>query len=274
MLPFLTDHLPGWSRKTIKQRLAQGCVTVNGASVKQFDYALHPGDAVEVSTTTNPTPPVRVTLEILYQDRWLVAINKPAGLLSVNNATGTAANALTILRRQLARPSRPVKLWPAHRIDCGTSGVLLFATSRSTREALAATWSECEKTYLAVVEGCPDPNHGTIDQPLRPDREKYLMHVGQHPHAKTAITHYQTERAGAARSLLRIRLATGRQHQIRAHLAWLGYPVVGDPRYGTAGPRLGLHAVSLRLTHPETQQAMRLEAPPPLDFMALLAPGA
>ena len=200
----------------------------------------------------------------------MIAIDKPAGLLSVGNDQETQLHALALLRHQLARSLPSVKLFPVHRIDRDTSGVLLFATSRETREAVMARWDEAEKTYLAVVEGCPDPARGTIDQPLRMDEEEYRMHVGPHPEAKRAVTHYETEQTVGERSLVRIRLETGRQHQIRAHMAWLGCPVVGDPRYGTAGPRLGLHALRLCIALPGGDRKLVFEAPVPKDFWALL----
>ena len=129
---------------------------------------------------------------------------------------------------------------------------------------------DAEKTYLAVVAGRPDPAQGTIDEPLRLDEVEYRMHVGAHPGAKPAVTHYETERTAEGRSLVRVRLETGRQHQIRAHLAWLGCPVVGDPRYGVAGARLGLHALRLAIFHPGTGRELVCEAPVPADFRALL----
>ena len=140
------------------------------------------------------------------------------------------------------------------------------------REAVMARWDASEKTYLAVVEGRPDPARGTIDQPLRLDETEYRVHAGAHPDAKPAVTHYQTERTAGGRSLVRVRLETGRQHQIRAHLAWLGCPVVGDPRYGAAGRRMGLHALSLKIIHPGDGQELRFEAPVPADFRALMPP--
>lgn len=155
--------------------------------------------------------------------------------------------------------------------DRDTSGVLLFATSRQIREAVMALWGEAEKAYLAIVEGAPNPAQGTIDQPLRQDDETYHMHVGDHPDAKPAITHFQTETTAGDRTLLQVQIDTGRQHQIRAHLAWLGHPVIGDPRYGTAGIRLGLHALRLAITQPVTGKRLIFETPAPEDFLALLA---
>jgi len=270
LLTFLNIRLKGWTRNKIKQRLKTGCVFVNDQPITQHDHELKAGDDVEVRAVGRSMQRGTSQLEILYSDRDLIAINKPAGLLSVASADENKRHALAILRNQLSRPKRPVSLWPVHRLDRDTSGVLLFATSREMREAVNAGWSEAEKIYLAVVEGCPNPSQGSIDQPLRMDSEKYHMHVGPHPEAKKAITHFDTRRTVGDRALLEVKLETGRQHQIRAHLAWLGHSVIGDPRYGTDGPRMGLHALSLSINRPKTGKRITFETPAPDDFLDLL----
>ena len=270
LLTFLNTQLKGWTRNKIKQRLKAGCVFVNCQSITQYDHELKAGDDVEVRAAVKTRQRGTSQLEILYSDRDLIAINKPAGLLSVATVDENKHHALAILRNQLSRPKRPVKLWPVHRLDRDTSGVLLFATSREMREAVNEGWSGAEKIYLAVVEGCPNPGQGSIDQPLRMDSEKYHMHVGPHPEAKKAITHFDTLRTVKNRALLEVQLQTGRQHQIRAHLAWLGHPVVGDPRYGTDGPRMGLHALRLSITRPKTGKRLTFETPAPDEFLELL----
>jgi len=270
LLPLLILRLQGWSRSTIKQRLKNGCVMVNGEQVTRHDHDLKVGDQVVVEASARGTPNLQPQFDILYKDRDLIAINKPAGLLSVSSRKDNEPHALGMLREQLSRRNKPVKLWPVHRIDRDTSGVLLFATSREIREAVMKEWKSAEKTYLALVEGCPKPAAGTIDQPLRPDPVIYQMHVGEHPDAKRAVTHFTTERNVGQRTLLRVELETGRQHQIRAHLAWLGHPVVGDQRYGTVGARMGLHALRLTITRPETNMPLEFEASAPADFLALL----
>ncbi len=267
---FLQAELPDWSRKTLKQRLQAGCVSVNGTAIVQHDYALEAGDRVEVSAAPLRAGPSPSMLEVLFADRDLIAINKPAGLLSVGTAREPRQHALSMLRKQMSHRSREVRLWPVHRIDRDTSGVLLFATSREMREAVMAEWGAAEKIYWAVVRGRPVPPQGTIDQPLRLNPVDFHVRVGPHPEAKRALTHYATERTSGNRSLVRIRLETGRQHQIRAHMAWLGCPVVGDPRYGTAGGRMGLHALRLKIVHPVTRKELTVEAPVPADFRALL----
>lgn len=270
LLAFLNTQLKGWARNKIKQRLKAGCVFVNSQPTMQYDYELKVGDAVEVRAAIKNTHGGTSRLEILYSDSDLIAINKPAGLLSVASADENKNHALAILRNQLSRPKRPVKLWPVHRLDRDTSGVLLFATSHEMREAVNAGWSSAEKIYLVVVEGCPNPGQGTIDQPLRMDSERYHMNVGSHPEAKKAITHFDTRRSVKGRALLEVQLETGRQHQIRAHLAWLGHPVIGDPRYGTDGPRMGLHALRLSITQPKTGKRLTFETPAANEFLDLL----
>jgi 23S rRNA pseudouridine1911/1915/1917 synthase len=275
LLIFLVAKLQGWSKKKIKQRLQGGSVIVNGVSVVKHDHPLNVGDDVEVLAqgkrfVSNKSQQANLKLDVLFRDPDLVVINKPAGLLSVGTEQESKLHALAILRNQLSRGTQDVKLWPVHRLDRDTSGVLMFATSREMREAVNANWTGAEKVYLAVVEGIPKPDRGTINQPLRLDSKQYKMHVGAHNDAKNAITHFSTMRTVNERSLLEVNLETGRQHQIRAHLSWLGYPVVGDPRYGTVGPRMGLHALRLLVTRPGSDERLTFEAPMPTDLTTLL----
>lgn len=275
LLVFLNAKLKGWSKKKIKQRLQSGAVIVNEVSVVKHDHPLNVGDNVEVLAlgkrfVSTKSKQANLKLDIVFRDNDLIVINKPAGLLSVATAKENKLHALAILRNQLSQAKQDIKLWPVHRLDRDTSGVLMFATSREMREAVNAKWSEAEKVYLAVVDGVPEPDNGTIDQPLRLDEKQYKMHVGAHCDAKNAVTHFSTIRTVNQRSLLEVKLETGRQHQIRAHLSWLGYPVVGDQRYGTAGPRMGLHALRLSIIRPTTNERLTLEAPMPTDLVTLL----
>jgi len=140
LLLFLSARLQGWTRNKIKQRLQAGCVMVNGRSVSQHDHPLVVGDSVEVRAEAKGARQGTPYLEILYADRELIAINKPAGLLSVATAKDNKNNALAILRNQLSRPKHPVKLWPVHRLDRDTSGVLLFATSPNGTRRRKPIW--------------------------------------------------------------------------------------------------------------------------------------
>ena len=277
LLEFLFAHLNGWSKKTIKQRLQGSSVAVNGQVTTKHDFILNVDDVVEVGVVQKAGISAQTTtrLEIIYQDKDLIAINKPAGLLSVGTTQENKQHALALLRNQLSRGKNSVKLWPVHRLDRDTSGILLFATSKEMREAVMANWGKSEKIYLAVVEGTPRENKGTIDQPLRLDEKEYRMHVGAHKDAKPAITHYEVKENKEKRSLLEVSIETGRQHQIRAHMAWLGHSIIGDERYGKKpfnknGERMGLHSMRLSIIHPKTKKLLRFEVDAPRDFYALL----
>lgn len=270
LLPFLNTQLKGWTRNNIKKRLKTGCVTVNDVPIMQHDHALSVGDNIEVRAAGKPMVRETARLEILYSDPDIVVINKPTGLLSVASDDEKKQHALALLRQQLSRPKQPVKLWTVYRLDRETSGVLVFVTSRKMREAINENWGHAEKTYLAIVDGSPNPSQGRIDQPLRTDHENQQVIVGPHEDAKKAVTHFKTLRTVNGRSLVEIRLETGRHHQILAHMAWLGHPIVGDGNYGTYGPRTGLHAVSLTITRPETGKRLTFETPMPANMMDLL----
>lgn len=272
LLPFLFETLDGWSKKTVKQRLQGASVAVNGVVTTKHDFILNENDVVEVGVvqkTGKAAPAVR-KLEIIHQDKELIAINKPAGLLSVGSSKENKEHALALLRQQLTRGKERLQLWPVHRLDRDTSGILLFATSKEVREQVMEKWSDSEKTYLAIVEGRPKEAQGTINEPLRMDEKEYHVHVGAHKDAKPAVTHYKVEQTKENTSLLEVQIETGRQHQIRAHMAFLGNPVIGDERYGKKGGRMGLHALRLKIIHPVTKNPLTFEVDAPRDFYMLL----
>jgi 23S rRNA pseudouridine1911/1915/1917 synthase len=271
LLAALAARFSNWSRNTLKQRLRLGCVLVNGHTVSRHDHPLAAGDVVEVvakglgetSRERVPMPPV------LFDDDDLIAIDKPVGMLSVATDEQREGHALAIVRAALSRPGHPVPLWPVHRLDRETSGVLLFARSREACDAVQAAWASTEKTYLAVVEGHPDPAEGVIDAPLWED-DNLRVRVGEHEGCRPARTHYRTQRTTRGRALLEVRLDTGRKHQIRAHLAHLGHAIVGDARYGRRDARLGLHSLRLVLPHPRDGRQVVVVASPPAELLALL----
>lgn len=277
LLEFLFSTLTGWSKKSVKQRLQGSSVAVNGVVTTKHDFILNADDIVEVGVVQKKGTAAQTInkLEIIYRDKDLIAINKPAGLLSVGTTQENKQHALALLRTQLSRGKKnnngnAVKLWPVHRLDRDTSGILLFATSKEMREAVMSNWAKSEKVYLAVVEGRPKETKGTIDQPLRPDDKEYRMHAGEHPYAKSALTHYEVKESNDKRSLLEVSIETGRQHQIRAHMAWLGHSIIGDERYGTKGPKMGLHSKKLTIIHPKTKKSLTFEVDAPRDFYSLL----
>lgn len=271
LLATLEGHFATWSKNTLKQRLRLGCVQVNGRVVSRHDHPLVAGDAVEIVAKGlgEAVREQKPSLPVLFQDDDLIAIDKPAGLLSVATEEQRQYTALAMVRESLSRPGRPALLWPAHRLDRETSGVLLFARSREMCDAVQADWGNAEKTYLAIVEGEPQPPEGVVEVPLWEDAT-LRVRAGEHEGAKPARTRYTTTRLGRGRTLLEVELDTGRKHQIRAHLAHLGHPIVGDDRYGVRDARLGLHSLRLRLRHPRDGKALEITASPPSGFMALL----
>ena len=276
LLEFLFTNLEGWSKKKIKQRLQGSGITVNSEVTTKHDFIVSIDDIITVGVVqrAGTSTPLNNKLEIIYQDKDIIAINKPAGLLSVGTTQENKRHALALLRTQLSRVkkgnSSHLKLWPVHRLDRDTSGILLFATSKEIRESVMSNWGVSEKIYLAIVKGTPSEPTGTITQPLRLDETEYRMHVGEHPDAKSAITHYKVKESKERRSLLEVKIETGRQHQIRAHMAWLGHSIIGDERYGTKGGRMGLHAMKLTIIHPKTKNTLSFEVDAPRDFYALL----
>ncbi len=271
LLDLLARHFTTWSRNTLRQRLRLGCIEVNGTTASRHDQPLQAGDVVEIHAKGEGRVAKQVApgLPVLFADDDLIAIDKPAGLLSVSTDDERQRTALAIVRTSVSLPGRPAALWPVHRLDRETSGVLLFARSRDVGDRVQVDWAMTEKFYAAIVEGRPDPPAGTIERPLWEDKN-LRVHVGDHEDARPACTRYTTVAMGRDRSRLEVMLETGRKHQIRAHFAWLGHPVVGDERYGTRASRLCLHAQRLVLRHPRTGEPLRLEAPVPTALLAEL----
>ena len=266
LLLFLNEALSDWRPRTVKDRLKGRCVCVNGEVVTHHRFVLRENDHVEVHKSPVNVENVGGGIRILYQDASLVGILKPAGLLSVGTEQVPTKHALAMVRDALGARQ---KLWPVHRLDRETSGVLLFARSREICDALQSNWKRVTKVYRAVVEGHASPPEGVIDQPLCEDKN-LMVRVRHHGDAKESRTIYKTLKKGIERSLLEIQLDTGRRHQIRAHLAWLGHPVVGDGRYGRKSTRMALHAQRLSFQHPVSDEAVVLRAQTPSEFQRLL----
>ena len=210
-------------------------------------------------------------LEILYEDEWLVAVNKPAGLVvhpTYKNVSGTLLDALRA--RHGGAP-----LFLLGRLDRLTSGLVIAAKSRETCAAMQRSWPDAEKDYLAVVAGNVDPVRGEIDLALGTDPADRRRRVVR-PDGAPSVTRFErlaySEAAGM--SLLRCRLVTGRRHQIRVHLQARGWPVVGDPVYGGLEPpafsRQALHAWSVAVPHPVSGDRVRIIAPLPSDLRGFL----
>jgi 23S rRNA pseudouridine1911/1915/1917 synthase len=223
--------------------------------------------------------PEAVEVEIVLEDEHLLVVDKPAGLVT-HPAPGHHGPTLAgALRGRAAGGPAPDRAGIVHRLDRGTSGLLLVAKSDAVHAALQRQMKarEVRREYLALVDGHADADSGTIDAPLGRDRVRRTLVSTRSDRPRSAVTHFEVIDRLPATTLLRVRLDTGRTHQIRAHLAAIGLPVCGDAQYGgrACGRRLGLrrqflHADRLMFSHPETGEMLHCESKPPVDLRRAL----
>jgi 23S rRNA pseudouridine1911/1915/1917 synthase len=284
----LAAALPQYSRARLQRWIREGAVRLAGAPVRARDR-VRGGERLEVRAEFAEDSAVEaqsLPLQILYEDSALLVLDKPAGLVvhpGAGNRSHTLQNALLAHDGALARVPRAGLV---HRLDKQTSGLLMVARTPEAHTRLVAALAarEITREYLALVWGRPLAG-GRIDEPIGRDRRartRMAVTRGGRP----AVTHYRIEERFDAQTLLRVRLETGRTHQIRVHLAHIGFPVVGDPVYGgrrrrvAAGPqqavlrgfqRQALHAARLSFEHPLTRHPLSFEAPVPEDLARLLA---
>ena len=254
------------SRAAAQRAIEGGEVTVDGAA-RPKNHRVEAEERVAIATReAPPPPPPAATFTTVYEDPDLMVVEKPAGLVT-HPAPGH--HGLTLAELLPAGSS------VVHRLDKDTSGLLLVARSDAALEALQAMMKAREVTreYTALVEGHPDAELGTIDAPIGRDRANRTVMSTRTDRARDAITHFEVLERLPRTSLLRVRLETGRTHQIRAHLAAIGHPVVGDPQYrgSASGRRLGLsrqflHASTLMFRHPFTGELVRCESKPPVEL--------
>ncbi len=260
----LKAYFPDSSRRSHQNWIKWGRVSVCGKIEKRGNTLVRQGEELVIEKK-EPLHQA-MGLPILYEDRWLVAIDKPHGLLSVP-AEKEEINALHLLKLGLKTSS----FFPVHRIDRETSGVLLFARSKMAEERFNILFEQhdLERTYLALIEGrLPEPE-GTWECYLR-EKPNYDVEVTCAEQGRRAITHYEEVRRSKKFSYLRLRLETGRKHQIRVQAASQGFPVVGDKRYGSLiNPfrRLCLHAHTLSFIHPFTHKQMTFTSKPAQLFL-------
>ncbi|OLN29075.1 RluA family pseudouridine synthase [Desulfosporosinus metallidurans] len=214
------------------------------------------------------------SVEILYEDKYLIVLNKPSGLLvhpAGQTFLGTLSNYLAHYYQQLGEICT---VRPIHRLDRETSGCVVFAKDSHTQALLETSLKEgnLKRTYQAVVNGIVDPPAGTINEPIGPHPTKPNRRAVNQK-GDQAITHYKTVQNFSGASLLELTLATGRTHQIRVHLTHIGHPIVGDRMYGKSSALISgqaLHAFSLHFPHPVEQREIAVEAPFPANFLRVI----
>ena len=289
---FLATHIEGWSRARLQRLIEDADVLVNGLVAKS-SYKLRQNDQIEVDLTPPPSTafaPEDIPLDIIFEDDDLIVVNKPAGMVvhpAAGAEAGTLANALAFHFEQLSNNAGMARPGIVHRLDKGTSGLLVVAKTESAHENLADQFRAREvfKSYVALVHGQVEKKTDQIDQPIARDpRNRIRMAVVRG--GRPALSIYRVRRRFERFTLLDIELKTGRTHQIRVHLAWLKHPVVGDEVYGGGRDKtvpdaqirvriakLGrqfLHAEQLAFRHPRTAEQVRFTVEPPANLRQLL----
>lgn len=277
LLDCLLQAVPDAKRTKVKQWLKYGSVLVNGQKRTRHDYSLVAGDVVEVRTEdeTRAADLLPASMRIVHEDESLLVLDKPPGLLSIASMAEREKTAYAILTNYVRRGNAhsPARVWIVHRLDQETSGLMVFARSEQAKTALQSNWDAAEKRYLAVVEGHPQQESGTLKSHLDERNPHHVRSVPKSEETREAVTRYRVLRRGTGLSLVELTLVTGRRHQIRVQLSEIGCPVIGDKKYGAVtdpAKRLGLHSCYLRLPHPETGEVLELQSHLPRGLSKLV----
>lgn len=274
---FLATKMPDHTRSRLATAIRGGLVRVDGAAASKAGFMLKPGMRVQVDPIPPTEPhnlePVECPLDVVYEDDWLLVVDKPRGLVThpTQSFQGpTLVHALLARPHALSSGQAPYRPGVVHRLDRDTTGLLIVAKTDEAHASLAAQIArrDVSRRYVAWIEGLPEQERFTIDAPLGPHPTRRTLRAVR-PEGKAARTHVRVLSTHGPRSLVAVRLETGRTHQIRVHLASCRMPVTGDKLYGSGESSwpLQLHAASLAFLHPEDQRAVRVYAPPPEDFM-------
>lgn len=275
LMTFLIRQLPHKNRYNIKSFLRNKQVFIDGKVYTQFNHPLRVGQVVTIGSTRASGSSQYRGLTILYEDAYLIVINKQAGLLSMATEKEKIRTAYSILSDYIKLESPKNRLFIIHRLDRETSGVMIFAKSEKVQRLMQESWNATTKqrTYIALVEGTPNPPKGTITSYLR-ESKALIVYSSQNPeHGQLSITNYNVLKSANGFSLLELELETGRKNQIRVHMQDIGHPVVGDAKYGAKFDpigRLGLHAAVLAFEHPITGEPMRFDTPTPKSFLSVV----
>jgi 23S rRNA pseudouridine1911/1915/1917 synthase len=280
LLPFLFAAWPDEKKKQVRTWLKFQRVMVNGRAISQFNHRLVRGDVVAIREDrfAAPRTVLRSGLKVIFEDAALIVIDKPEGLLSIASEAEperTAYFQLTEYLRQ-GNPRARERVWIVHRLDRETSGLMVFAKTAAAKEILQGNWEQAEKRYEAVVEGRMPTNAGVLKSDLDERNPYKVFSAPRSEHTRQAVTHYRVLAHGAGRSLVDLRLETGRRHQIRVQLSDVRCPIVGDKKYGAKSDpakRLGLHSCRLAFAHPVTGERMEFTAPLPKELGKLVKVG-
>lgn len=280
---FLAENMEDLSRSGVQKLIDEGMITLNGRKTKA-NYKLREKDIIDVTVPEVKEVeilPEDIPLDILYEDADVIVVNKPQGMVvhpAPGHTSGTLVNALMFhCGDDLSGINGEKRPGIVHRIDKDTSGVLMIAKNDMAHQSLAAQLAEHSITrkYNAVVYNGFNEDEGTVDKPIgRNPQDRKKMAVTE-KHSRRAVTHYRVIERMEKFTLIEAQLETGRTHQIRVHMTYIGHPLLGDPVYGPKKQPINLegqalHARVLGFIHPRTGEYMEFEAPLPPHFEALL----
>ena len=265
------------------QRLLEDGRAVKGAKVLKANYKLRAGDEIVV-TLPDPQPldaqPENIPLDIIYEDEDVIVVNKARGMVvhpAAGNYSGTLVNALLYHCKNLSGINGVIRPGIVHRLDKDTSGIMICAKNDEAHLSLSQQIQAktARRTYLAVVRGNIKTDSGTIETQIARDKVDRKKMAVVKENGREAITDYEVVERFGKYTLVRCKLRTGRTHQIRVHMEYLGYPLVGDPKYSPmktpfAIKGQALHSQTLEFTHPRTGERMRFEAPLPEDMQKII----
>jgi 23S rRNA pseudouridine1911/1915/1917 synthase len=276
LMILLMSKMPDKGRKTIKSLLAHNQVSVDNKITSQFNHHLKPGQQVGINFSKVIQVSKDKGLKIIFEDPFIIVIDKEHGLLSIATDKEKERTAFRIVSDQLKITDPTARIFVVHRLDRDASGILMFAKSREIQQILQNAWKKdvIERSYVVVVEGRVILDQGTITSWLKENKARVMYSSATPDVGQKAVTHYQVLKRSNEYSLLQVRLETGRKNQIRVHMKDLGHSIIGDKKYGaTQNPinRLGLHARVLVFRHPVTGKEMRFETPIPQRFYSCTA---
>lgn len=272
LLEYLINNVSE-SRSKLKATLQGRGIAVNGRMVTQFDYQLKAGDKIIISRHKKQNQFKSRYVKIVYEDRWLVVVEKNIGILSMA-AGHSSLNVKSVLDDYFLKSRQKCRAHVVHRLDRDTSGLMVYAKDIETEQTLEHNWHQIvyDRRYVAVVSGEMEQNNGTIANWLK-DNKAYITYSSPTDNGgKYAVTHFQVLNRTTEHSLVEYKLETGRKNQIRVHSADMGHPVCGDMKYGNGDDplhRLCLHAYMLCFTHPVTGEPMEFSTPIPTAFRSL-----
>ncbi len=270
LLNYLYNNVRGKSKTTIKSYLKNRQISLNSMVSTQFDDAVGPGDTIIVSSERQKESMRHPMLKIVFEDEHLLVVNKKSGLLSIATDKQLIRTAYNIVSDYMKADDPSARVFVVHRLDRETSGLMIFAKNKKVQTDLQFNWNEnvLERKYYAVCEGVLAKKEGVIESYLT-ESKSLKVYATNKEEGKLARTAFKVVKSNKDYSLLELQLETGRKNQIRAHLEYVGYPIIGDKKYGAKSNPIGrvaLHAGTIVFTHPVTNEEMNFTTPVPGVF--------